>query len=115
MSYPEKHSFCFSETREFILNGLVVPPLKIVEFLEAGRIQMANQEKEIADLKQRNEALEAKVERLPTISYYEKAGCTERICADGIYFGYIDDLNQWKKAIDQSVAKNRYELGGDES
>jgi len=46
MSYPEKHSFCFSETREFILNGMVVPPLKIVEFLETGRIQIVNLKKE---------------------------------------------------------------------
>ena len=51
MSDVEKHSFSLSKHRNVLINGLLVPNSKVVEFLESGRDQMENQKVEIERLR----------------------------------------------------------------
>ena len=47
-----KHSFSITEDDIILLNGIELPQRNIFEFLESQRIQLANQEKESAALKE---------------------------------------------------------------
>lgn len=45
-----KHSFMLSEDNRIIINGIVVPPITVLELLENGRIQMDFQKKQNKEL-----------------------------------------------------------------